>query len=391
MSLNRDIGAIVIGGHFQGLGVIRGLAKNGVKVALLDTEPCLSRFSRYVSRFYRCPSVLEEDRFLQFFKALAPKERLEGWVVFPTDDETASFLSRHRDRLKSLYRIPTPNWDVLKFTYDKKESYQLAEKIGLAIPKTFYPKCLDDLMSIDMPFPMIIKPSVMRNFFRKTGKKVYSARNMDELKHYYQKACSVIDPKEVLVQEQIPDVTRNLYSFCPLFKDKKVLAKIIAKRPRQHPMDFGQASTYAETVDIPVLEILGTRFLSAIDYYGLCEVEFIQDPRDRTFKFLEVNPRVWGWHTIAIRAGVNLPYLLYRDMIQQDVKNGFFEEGVKWIRLTTDVPTVASEIVKGRMRVKDYLHSLKGDKEFAVFSWNDPLPFFGELFLIPYLWRKRGF
>jgi len=37
------------------------------------------------------------------------------------------------------------------------------------------------------------------------------------------------------------------------------------------------------------------------------------------------------------------------------------------------------------------LDSLKGEREFAVLSLKDPLPFVIELLLLPYLWRKRGF
>ena len=156
-------------------------------------------------------------------------------------------------------------------------------------------------------------------------------------------------------------------------------------------MDFGQASTFVETVDIPELEAMGSHFLSAMDYHGLCEVEFIKDPRDGVYKFLEVNPRVWGWHTLALRAGVNLPYLSYLDTMNQETRDGYFKKGVKWVRLMTDVPTVLSEMARGRMRLKDYFQSMKGEKEFAVLSLRDPLPFLGELFLLPYLWRKRGF
>jgi len=385
------VGAIVIGGHFQGLGVVRSLARNGIKVVVIDTEPCISRFSRYVYKFLRCPNVQDESAFLEFLHDIAHRYQLENWIIFPTDDETVFFLSQHHTELSKMFMLTTPHWDIVKFAYNKTYSYQLAEKIGIPIPKTFYPEKLEDLFDLDISFPAIIKPSVMRRFFSITGKKVFRAKNRDELISNYQKASSIIPPNEILIQDEIPEVAKHLYSFCPLFKDKKVLAKIVAKRTRQHPMDFGQASTFAETIHLPELETLGISILSAMNYYGICEVEFIQDPRDHIYKFLEVNPRVWGWHTLAIRAGVNLPYLLYLDMINKQVANGCYKKGVKWVRLTTDLPTVASEICKGRMGVRDYLHSMKGEKEFAVLSLDDPLPFIGEFFLIPYLWKKRGF
>ena len=54
---------------------------------------------------------------------------------------------------------------------------------------------------------------------------------------------------------------------------------MVARRSRQHPPEFGRASTYVETVDLPELEEPPLRFLRAIGYYGLVEVEYKRDPR----------------------------------------------------------------------------------------------------------------
>jgi hypothetical protein len=43
------------------------------------------------------------------------------------------------------------------------------------------------------------------------------------------------------------------------------------------------------------------------------------------------------------------------------------------------------------MKFAEYFGSLKGKKEFAVWSREDPMPFIAELVLLPYLWLKRGF
>ena len=382
---------MVIGGHFQGLGVVRALAREGVPVVLLDHEPCLARFSRHVTRFLRCPDISSEAETLDFFERISDREGLESAVVFATDDETVHFLSRHRDVLGRLYRLTTPEWDVVRWVFQKKNTYPLAETLGIPVPKTWYPACEGDLDEIEGPYPLIVKPSVMRPFFKATGRKMFRAANRMELVKAYERACSVVPPDEVMIQEEIPEVADNLYSFCPLFEDGRVLAQVTAKRSRQHPMDFGHATTFAESVSIPELERLGTRFLTSIHYRGLCEVEFIMDKRDGLYKLLEVNPRIWGWHTLAVRAGVNLPFHQYLRALGRPVQAPKPRTGVKWIRLTTDVVTAVSEIAKGRLDIGRYLESLKGDKEWDVFSLNDPLPFFGEIFLLPYLWSKRGF
>jgi predicted ATP-grasp superfamily ATP-dependent carboligase len=195
----------------------------------------------------------------------------------------------------------------------------------------------------------------------------------------------------VLVQEYIPGGPNHLYSFCPFFKNGRVLVSIMARRSRQHPMDFGHASTFAELVYIEQIQKIAEKFLGLIDYYGIAEVEFMQDPRSGEYKLIEVNPRVWGWHTLAIAAGVDFPYILYQDMIGDKMEFQLPMNHMKWVRLVTDIPTTFLEIIKGKMRVSDYLSSMKGRKEFAVFSPYDPLPFFTEIAMIPYLWIKRGF
>jgi D-aspartate ligase len=48
--------------------------------------------------------------------------------------------------------------------------------------------------------------------------------------------------------------------------------------------------------------------------------------------------------------------------------------GVRWIRPGTDLLAVAGEVGAGRLRVRDYLRSLRGPLEFAVFARDDPLP-----------------
>jgi predicted ATP-grasp superfamily ATP-dependent carboligase len=144
-------------------------------------------------------------------------------------------------------------------------------------------------------------------------------------------------------------------------------------------------------VDVPELEETARKILRAMKYHGLSEVEFMLDPRDSKYKLLEVNARLWGWQSLAIAAGVDLPYLSYLDMLGEKISQNGFAVGVKWIRLVTDVPTVMIELCKGRMTLNDYFRSLRGKKHFAVLSMAEPLPFFAELVILPYLWKRRGF
>ncbi|MBE9502271.1 MAG: ATP-grasp domain-containing protein [Chloroflexi bacterium] len=388
---NEKVGAVIIGGHFQGLGIVRSLAKHNIPIYLLDQELCIGRFSRYPKKFVRCPSVRQEVPFLNFLTDLAKKENIEGWIIYPNDDETVYFLAKYKEQLQEYYRIPTPPLDVVKFTHEKKLTYQLAEESGIAIPKTFYPGNLEALEQLDLEFPVIIKPSIKEPFYSKTRKKAIRIDDKEELVQEFERALSIIDGSQIMIQELIPGGPSYLFSVGSLYKDGEFLGKVVARRTRQHPMDFGHATTYAETMDIPELEEIAAKILGLIGFYGLSEVEFMLDPRDGRYKLIEINARPWGWHTLAIGAGVDLPYLLYQDMLgEEGLQNGFVKN-TKWIRLTTDIPTVIAEIFRGRLKVTDYVNSLRGKKQFAVLSLRDPLPFIAELLMLPYMWKKRGF
>jgi len=389
----EKVGAIVIGGHFQGLGLLRSLGHKNIPVYLLDQGQCIGRFSKYVKKFSKCPDVKkDESRFLEFLINLGRKENLKGWIIYPNDDETVSFLARYKERLEEYYRVSTPHWDSVKYAYDKALTCSIAEKCGVPIPKTFYPKSNSELEQTDLEFPVIIKPSIKEPFYSRTSKKAILVKDRGQLVEEYTKAVKALAPSQTLmVQEFIPGGTKNLFSVGCLCRDGRLLAKVMACRLRQHPMDFGHATTYAKTVNIPEMAEMAGTIIAAMDFHGLAEIEFMHDSRDGKYKLIEINARPWGWHTIAIAAGVDLPYLSYLDMLGEEVRQNGFTEGIKWMHLVTDIPTAAIELLKGRMKLAEYLNSFKGKKQFAVWSREDPMPFFAELVLLPYLWLKRGF
>lgn len=383
-------GAVILGGHFLSLGATRSLAKHGIPVYVLDSGLCVSRFSRHVRRFFKCPPEEDEARFVEFLLRIGTENNMEKWVLFPSTDESVRILAQHRERLSEHYTVTTPPWDVVKFLYDKRLTYQLALRQGVPVPETYNIGSVDDLASLNLDFPVVLKPAISAHLSTITKKKAYRANDMQELANLYEMMATIIDPSEILVQELIPGRAENLFSFVGFFKEGMTVAGLSARRPRQHPMEFGRASTFVETVNIPELETLATQLLKGIAYSGLAEVEFMYDQKDERFELLEVNPRIWGWHTIAIRAGLDLPYLAYADAVGKELTVGPVRQGVKWVRLVTDVPTAALEILMGRLTVRQYLASMSGDTEFAVLSLSDPLTFIADLLLVPYYVKHRG-
>ena len=383
-------GAIVVGGDFQGLGIVRSLGRRGVPVCVIDDERSISRYSRYATHFVRAADLLDQQRTVETVLEVARRRGLHGWVVYPTREETVAAFSRHRDRLLEELRVPTPAWDVVRWAWDKRKTYERAAALGIPTPRTWCPAGPDELEGVEGDPPFAIKPAIKEHFLYATRAKAWRADTREELVERFTRASALVGPGEVMVQELVPGDGRHQFAYCAFFKAGEAVGSMVARRRRQHPPQFGKASTFVETVELPELETLSQRFLEAIDYYGLVEVEYKLDDRDGRFKLLDVNARTWGYHTLGERAGVDFPYLLFADQVGLPVEPSRSRAGVSWIRLVTDLPTAAVELFAGRLRLREYLRSLRADTE-AVFSRDDPLPGLVQLVLLPYLAVRRGF
>jgi D-aspartate ligase len=383
-------GAIVIGGDYQGLGIVRSLGRRGIPVCVIDDEASIARVSRFSTRAIHVPSLKDEPSTLDTLDAARRAHGLEGWVLFPTREETVAALARNRASLAQAFRVPTPDWETIRHAWDKRETYRLAQTLGIPIPKTWIPLDENELHNLNTRGPAIVKPAIKEHFFYETRAKAWRADTESDLRRLFRKAVSVVGAGEVIVQELIPGDGNQQHSYCAFFKDGEPVASMTVRRRRQHPSDFGRASTFVETVDLAALEEPSLRFLGAIGYYGLVELEYKLDPRDGEHKLLDVNARTWGYHSVGPAAGVDFPYLLFCDQLGCEVPRARGRPGVRWIRLATDVPNAVVDMRAGRLRPREYLTSLRGIDTEAVFSAQDPVPGMYELVLLPYLFLKRG-
>jgi D-aspartate ligase len=385
------VGALVVGGDYVGLGIVRSLGRKGVPVCIVDDERSIARFSRFATYGERVADLRDERRAVETVLGVGSRLGLTGWVLYPTREETVAAFSRNRAQLAQQFRVPTPDWRTVRWAWDKRNTYRLADELAIPIPRTWYPRRLKDLDRVDAEPPFAIKPAIKEHFFYATKAKAWRADTRYELAERFERAVALTGPGEVMVQELIPGDGDQQFSYCAFFKRGAGVASMVARRWRQHPPEFGRASTFVETTDLPLLETLSERFLRAIGYYGLVEVEYKLDRRDGRYKLLDVNARAWGYHSLGQQAGVDFPFLLFADQLGEQIASCRARAGVRWIRLVTDLPTAAYELAHGHLDWRCYLRSLVGFDVEAVFSLQDPMPAVAEVALIPYLSRKRGF
>lgn len=371
---HQQEGALVIAEHFRGLAVVRSLGRQGVPVWTLESDfEFMGSASRYSRNSLRWPAGSELEQLDCLF-SLAARHRLDGWTLFVTSDEPAMLVSRHHAALSTHFRLTIPPWDRLRWAYDKRLTYRLAAEIGVGHPRTFYPKTPNELLNLDVAFPVILKPAFKKRLNRFTRDKAWRAADRQTLATRYAEAVELVGSDAVMVQELISGGGEAQFSYAALCADGITLASVTARRTRQYPVDFGRSSSFVETCDEPGLEEPARRLLAAMRYTGLVEVEFKYDQQDGRYKLLDVNPRPWTWQGLCAAAGVDFPYLLWRSIHGEDVPELRGRPGLRWVRLSTDVAAASSEIWRGRLSLRAYLRSLKGPLEFAAFAADDPVP-----------------
>jgi predicted ATP-grasp superfamily ATP-dependent carboligase len=384
------VGGVVIGGGCQGLGIARSLGRHGIPVCLVDDEVSVARASRFVRDVVRVRDLRTDQALLDALALARQRHCLSGWVLYPTREENVVTIAAKRDELQREFRVPTPGLASIRHAWDKREVYGLAERLSVPVPRTWFPQSEEDLAAIKVDGPVVLKPAIKEHFFYTTHVKAWRANTAAELRAAFRRATEIMPASEVIVQEMIPGGGEQQFAYCAFFRDGRPSASMTVRRRRQHPSDFGVASTYVETISLPELAGPSCRFLAAIDYYGLVELEYKRDPRDGVCKLLDVNARTWGYHSVGAAAGVDFPYLLFRDQLGKPEDEAHAGDGVRWIRLSTDIPNAMRDIFAGRLRPGEYLRSLRGVNTEAVFSIDDPLPGLCEIALLPYFALKRG-
>jgi len=385
----EGVGALVIGGDHPGLAIARSLGRHGIPVYILDEQHSISVYSRYTKRVLRAKNLRDEGPTVDSVLEVGHRYGLQDWVLFPTRDENVMAFSLHRERLAEFFRVTTPAWETTRWVWDKNNTYRLAEQLGIPAPRTWTVQSSEELAALYPMLPLAIKPAIKENFFYATGAKAWKAETPDQLHKLFDAAATTIPVNEIMIQEVIPGNGECQLSYCAFFRDGAAHSTLCARRMRQHPREFGRAATYVETADLPEIEELSTRFLQAINFYGIVEIEFKQDARDGQYKLLDVNGRAWGFHGLGFAAGVDFPYILFEDQMGRPVEPRRAQAGIGWLRFVTDIPVAVSGMLGGHLSLTSYAQSIRRTKVESVFSSEDPLPAAAEIALLPYFATKK--
>jgi predicted ATP-grasp superfamily ATP-dependent carboligase len=327
--------------------------------------------------------------FVDFLTALAEEQNLQGWVLFPMQDDVVELVARNAAKLRGCYRLVTPDWEIVSWAQDKRLLNQVAAETGIPTPRTWYPTSVEDVEALPISFPAIVKPAMSIWLQYELGLKALPAASKAVLVRQFRLASRVVPQQELMVQEVIPGDGQTQFSVAAFCEDGHVRIAMTARRTRQYPVDYGLSSCFVEAIDVPAILPLARTLLERLRLSGMVEVEFKRDPRDGLYKLLDVNVRAWSWHTLCIACGIDFAYIQYCAATGEPFAEPEPRSGYRWRRLITDVPAAIHEMRRGTMTPWGYVKSLGGGTVASVADFRDPLPLLGDLaFTLMRLFRR---
>lgn len=343
-----------------GYTILKSLHQKGLKVWAADTSKRnICSMSKFCTGSFTYPDPFtEEDAFIQVLKDKVAE--LRPRVLMPTHDESVVIM-RHRDEFPADLIIPYEGEEKLLLLANKAESTELARKAGVPVPEVY--KSIDEVKSYPVVFKTVIGNSAKGVFFPKDREEL--VKLMDKHKD-----------EETLLEEWIGGTDYSVDcvrwdGFCKT----SVYHALVTKT------DGGGTTTQREIVYMPQLEAAALKLMDAVDFHGVCGLDFRYDAENNKIAYIETNARFTGGLATPIAAGFDIPWIVYKLATEgkyTEPINVRIGTRTKWI--LGDIITLVGRILKFKWNLSELrrVFSFSGFDAYDDFCKDDKRAILGE-------------
>lgn len=383
--LGREV--LVLGDDSRAaLACVRSLGRRGVRVVLgTQEQDGVARSSRYVSSVIRLPSnsgnLARWESRLQEIIMLRDFE-----LIIPAAESTFVPIALKR-ALFSQGKFALPSTRAFDTSYYKEKTIELARELAVPVSETTVLYTKAELSRIDatkLSFPLIAKPNVSKKW--ESGFRLDLAVKTVHRREEFETVISeMLNFSPVLLQNVFPGIGVGQEFLC---RDGKILYAFQHERVHEPAGSGGSSLRKSVPLDLRMYEC-SKKILENLLWTGAVMIEYRYDPETKKFVLLEINGRLWGSLPLALAAGVDFPWGIYRLFTGEKVehRNQYAEElyarnlvnDLKWVYRSAvqhRVYTLLKECVWAAVRW------LTARERWDTFVWDDPLPAFAELWHI---------
>jgi predicted ATP-grasp superfamily ATP-dependent carboligase len=351
------------------LPVAESFARQGFRVVAASSRRyCAAFYSRSVRERVVMPNEMTHpDACLSFLLDLVRRRRFE--MIIPLGDIVTDLVCSRQQEFSKCARMLLVPYETFRIGRDKVNTARAARGCGVPIPRTWFPEEQDlDEIAGETDYPVLIKPAVANG-----ARGITFVHRRDELREKYEAISRTFG--RTFVQELVPHAGGIQHKVdLILERDGTLLAGVVYSKIRYYPPSGGSSVLNCSVHHPEILEY-ATRVARHIGWFGLCDFDFITDPRDGVPKLMEINPRFPESFRMCEAAGVDFPMILYRMACgeriepQRDYAAGrylrFLPGDLMWFM------TAKGQRFKTR---PSFFRFFDGDTTYQVLSLRDPGP-----------------
>jgi len=364
----------------QALVTVRSLGRRGLAVAAADSVPGVPTFrSRWCRRHFVCPSAPETPGTVEHLEELLEVTRAR--ILIPGHDGTIALLRQYRSRLEARTRLAVASEPAMAIATNKNRTLAIACRLGIAVPRSASLRSTSDVPAAlsEIGLPAVVKPTESWVSDGRMGKRM--GAQLVTTPEEANRAVSEIERLGgVVLFQTLLSGRREAVSL--FYANDRIHALFAQWAKRMNP-PLGGESVLRQGIAVP--EDIGgqaERLVREIGLEGYSEVEFRRDAAGMPH-LMEINPRLSASVEIAVRSGVDFPYLLYQWASGVPIDRVAGYRAGRWMRyLQGDVTTtILSLEQRGRpgvpspMRaVFDFTASFFRPMRYDYVDWSDPGP-----------------
>ena len=364
----------------QSLVTVRSLGRRGLRVAAVETSNHVPAFSsRWCQRGFVFPTEGGTDAYVAHLTDFL--ERTGARVLIPSHDGTIALLRRHRAQLKQRARVALAAERTLTIAVNKERTLALAQRLGLHVPRSLVVRTVSEIPAAlgEIGLPAVVKPS--ESWLWQGPQGAWVGPQLVTTSAEAREAVAALSRfGGVALFQQLLSGRREAVSF--LYAKGQMYARFAQWAKRTLP-PLGGASVLRQSIAVPPdIGDQAERLVRELDLEGYSEVEFRRDSAGVPY-LMEINPRLSASVEVAVRAGVDFPYLLYQWASGGPIDKvaGYRIGG--WMRhLGGDIETTLAALEqRGRpgvappgQAVLDFGLSFLKPMGYDYAAWSDPLP-----------------
>ncbi|QWT18163.1 hypothetical protein KPC83_03270 [Collinsella sp. zg1085] len=288
-----------------------------------------SRFSDYRTLG---PDIEQSAFLLSYLEQLGQEIAAEGKVglLVGSGDWYARLLSQHKETLSAWFHVPYIDFELLDKLTQKEYFYELCEELHIPYPKTWSFDCSHPdtiIPAEEFSYPLIAKPSnsATYHYAEFAGKKkIFEVDSPQELTRIFEALKASSYDRELIIQEFIPggdDGLRTLSIFTNAQGEPEMTCSGQVVLQDHSPYAIGNpVLILSERVDSALDD--ACRLLKHVGYRGFANFDVKYDPRDKQYKFFEVNTRPGRNSFYTTLGGVDFVRLIVEEFVLGKVIHG---------------------------------------------------------------------